>query len=176
MRLFKDSLFCILLLVLTRTVTRESVIMCIQCARSNPNQPCRLEKSQQEQVLPARKRKHEHGHEDVEQGGGQARLPWKEAIRQAAMEEDHERDVMLQPKRSTWDSYVPSKSKTKVVSGGPEDPLLQGWPWSQAIRSMEGLKEEEEKKKLKEKEDKMAKLVKIVEMDKFTEEKTRYKN
>ena len=22
---------------------------------------------------------------------------------------------MLQPKRSTWDSYVPSKSKTKVV-------------------------------------------------------------
>ena len=29
--------------------------------------------------------------------------------------EDHERDVMLQPKRSTWDSYVPSKSKTKVV-------------------------------------------------------------
>ena len=41
---------------------------------------------------------------------------------------------------------------------------------------MEGLKEEEEKKKLKEKEDKMAKLVKIVEMDKFTEEKTRYKN
>jgi len=114
-RLFKDSLFCILLLVLTRTVTRESVIMCIQCARSNPNQPCRLEKSQEEQVLPARKRKHEHGHGDVEQGGGQARLPWKEAIRQAAMEEDHERDVMLQPKRSTWDSYVPSKSKTKVV-------------------------------------------------------------
>ena len=43
-------------------------------------------------------------------------------------------------------------------------------------RSMEGLKEEEEKKKLKEKEEKMAKLVKIVEMDKFTEEKTRYKN
>ena len=37
-------------------------------------------------VLPARKRKHEHGHEDVEQGGGQARLPWKQAIRQAAME------------------------------------------------------------------------------------------
>ena len=32
--------------------------------------------------------------------------------------EDHERDVMLQPKRSTWDSYVPSKSKTKV--GGVE--------------------------------------------------------
>ena len=29
--------------------------------------------------------------------------------------EDHERDVMLQPKRNTWDSYVPSKSKTKVV-------------------------------------------------------------
>ena len=42
-------------------------------------------------------------------------------------------------------------------------------------RSMEGLKEEEEKKKLKEK-DKMTKLVKNVEMDKFTEEKTRYKN
>ena len=38
------------------------------------------------QVLPARKRKHEHGHEDVEQGAGQARLPWKQAIRQAAME------------------------------------------------------------------------------------------
>ena len=41
---------------------------------------------------------------------------------------------------------------------------------------MEGLKEEEEKKKLKEKEEKMTKLGKIVEMDKFTEEKTRYKN
>ena len=37
-------------------------------------------------VLPARKRKHEHEDEDVEQGGGQARLPWKQAIRQAAME------------------------------------------------------------------------------------------
>ena len=84
--------------------------------------------------------------------------------------EDFERDVMLQPKRHSWDSYVPSKSKSKtvVVSGGPEDPLLQGWPWGQAIRwtscicfhshhvsdwlyhrSLEGLKEEEEKKKVK---------------------------
>ena len=43
-------------------------------------------------------------------------------------------------------------------------------------RSMEGLKEEEEKKKLKEKEEKMTKLVKIVKMDKLTKEKTRYKN
>ena len=85
---------------------------------------------------------------------------------QISCREDFERDVMLQPKRHSWDSYVPSKSKSKttVVSGGPEDPLLQGWPWSQAIRwsssicshnvsnclhhrSLEGLKEEQEKKK-----------------------------
>jgi len=123
--------------------------MCIHCAHANPSRPCQ---NQQLQERLGRKRKNENGNEEIDCQGASG-LPWKEAIRQAALEEDFERDAILQPKRHTWDSYVPSKSKTKVVSGGPEDPLLQGWPWSQAIRSLEGLKEEEEKKKkpLKEK-------------------------
>jgi len=123
--------------------------MCIHCANVNPSRPCQLQ-NQQGQL--GRKRKNENVREEVDRHEAAAsRLPWKEAIRQAALEEDFERDVMLQPKRHSWDSYVPSKSKSKtvVVSGGPEDPLLQGWPWGQAIRSLEGLKEEEEKKKVK---------------------------
>jgi len=140
--------------------------MCIHCAHVNPSHPCQ---NQQLQERLGRKRKNENVKKEVDgEGAGASRLPWKEAIRQAALEEDFERDVMLQPKRHSWDSYVPSKSKTKVVSGGPKDPLLQGWPWSQAIRSLEGLKEEQEKKKkpvkvkgLKEEQDKKVKLLKV---------------
>jgi len=141
--------------------------MCIHCANVNPSRPCQL---QNQQGRLGRKRKNENVNEEVDREEAAAsRLPWKEAIRQAALKEDFERDVMLQPKRHSWDSYVPSKSKSKtvVVSGGPEDPLLQGWPWSQAIRSLEGLKEVEEKKKVK---DEQGELLKVKVDEHFDQE------
>ena len=78
--------------------------MCIHCAHANPSRPCQnqqlqvvsriftlsikykfgdLHQPRQERL--GRKRKNENGNEEIDHQGA-SRLPWKEAIRQAALE------------------------------------------------------------------------------------------
>ena len=78
--------------------------MCIQCANVNPSRPCNLQQLQvvslyililvicihPYQERHGRKRKSENVNEEADpQGAGVSRLPWKEAIRQAALEYVH---------------------------------------------------------------------------------------